>query len=287
MKKLLIAILLLAVGLAAQTPTAPVRTYPDVMPAQTNASIALLGYKSNIEGYVSQDGTDIWNLQQSVGAIGTGLLDRMTAAETALKNLPLPVPGPQGLMGPSGPQGAIGPSGPQGNTGAQGPAGAQGIAGPMGPQGVAGPQGPQGPPGPGGNGPTTFGSSFIIQANPPIGSNGPHFTLPSCVPTDPRGPLGWTTPGMTVDVAVSVPVAGNYFLSTCFANASGANAVFHYEFPVGTKIGASLTVGGTGGWAVYQQQKTTASVMLPAGQSTVRFVLETGGMNWGYLALSQ
>jgi hypothetical protein len=99
--------------------------------------------------------------------------------------------------------------------------------------------------------------------------------------------LGWTVPGLTVDISVSVPTAGNYFLTTCFANASGANALYHYEFPFGTKIGASLVASGTGGWGVYQQQRTTASVALPAGQSTVRFMLETGGLNWGWVQPTQ
>jgi len=92
MRKLACFIILSAAVLAAQAP--PVRTYPDVTTAQTNASIALLGYKSNLESFVSQDGIDIWNLQQVVGASKTGLLDRMTAAETTLKNLPPPVSGP-------------------------------------------------------------------------------------------------------------------------------------------------------------------------------------------------
>jgi hypothetical protein len=89
-KKLLTVVLLIAAGLAAQTPTAPVRTYPDVTTSQTAASIALTAYKANIEGYVSQDGVDIWNLQRTIGATGTGLLDRMTAAETKLASLPPP-----------------------------------------------------------------------------------------------------------------------------------------------------------------------------------------------------
>ena len=61
MKKFLtIAVSLTAIGLAAQTTTTPpVRTYPDIVTSQTNASIALTSYKSNLEGYISQDGTDI------------------------------------------------------------------------------------------------------------------------------------------------------------------------------------------------------------------------------------
>ena len=106
MRKLLtIVISFIAVGLAAQTTTTPpVRTYPDIVTSQTNASIALSSYKSNLEGYVSQDGTDIWNLQAAIGATGTGLLDRMAAVETAVKAIPA---GPQGPPGPAGPAGPL------------------------------------------------------------------------------------------------------------------------------------------------------------------------------------
>ncbi len=93
MKKFSFVLFFLALGLMAQTATTPpVRTYPDVVTSQTNASIALTQYKSNIEGYISQDGTDIWNLQRVIGAPTTGLLDRMTVAETALKTVIAPTP---------------------------------------------------------------------------------------------------------------------------------------------------------------------------------------------------
>lgn len=66
---------------------------------------------------------------------------------------PVPVPGPQGPVGPRGPQGIAGPQGPegpQGEIGSQGPvgpAGATGATGPQGPVGLTGPTGPQGPAG--------------------------------------------------------------------------------------------------------------------------------------------
>jgi len=105
MKKFLAIAALFTIGLAAQTTTTPpVRTYPDIVTSQTNASIALTSYKLNLEGYVSQDGADIWNLQRTVGATGTGLLDRMTAVETAVKAIPA---GPQGPPGPTGPAGPL------------------------------------------------------------------------------------------------------------------------------------------------------------------------------------
>jgi collagen triple helix repeat protein len=143
-KRNLIFPCILILAVSALNAQAPTRTFPDIITSQTNASIALTGYKSTVEGYLTQDGTDIANLQANIGAPGTGVLDRLAAVEAALKNLP---PGPQGPVGPPGAQGAIGPAGPQGGTGAQGAAGAQGIAGPTGPQGAAGPQGPPGPAG--------------------------------------------------------------------------------------------------------------------------------------------
>jgi hypothetical protein len=89
---LIAALLWAALGLVAQTP-APgptVRQFPDWKTAATASGIAVNGEADNIEGYLKQDGVDIWNLQRTVGATGTGLLDRMTAAETKLASLPPP-----------------------------------------------------------------------------------------------------------------------------------------------------------------------------------------------------
>jgi hypothetical protein len=91
-RSLLAGLILCCAGLAVgQSPT---RTFPDVTTAQTNASIALLSYKGQVETFLIQDGTDIANLQVTVGAPTTGLLDRMTAAEARLTKLENPTPPP-------------------------------------------------------------------------------------------------------------------------------------------------------------------------------------------------
>ena len=82
---------------------------------------------------------------------------------------PVPVPGPQGPVGPRGPQGIAGlqgPEGPQGETGPQGltgPQGPVGLTGPQGPIGLTGPQGPVGLTGP--TGPQGPAGSFLGYAD--------------------------------------------------------------------------------------------------------------------------
>lgn len=94
--------------------------------------------------------------------------------------VPVPIPGPQGVQGPRGEQGVPGEPGRPGASvtglpgrdgaeGATGPAGPAGPAGPQGPTGPAGPPGPQGPPGePGQDGTDGAGcpSGFSWQPRP-------------------------------------------------------------------------------------------------------------------------
>lgn len=126
-KLILISLLCIVASLQAQAPT---RTFPDVTTSQTNASIALTGYKSTLEGFVIQDGTDIQNLQQAVNDPKMGNAALYAAIQQILANPPA-----------QGPPGPAGPAGPIGQTGATGPAGATGLQGAIGPQGPAGPQG--------------------------------------------------------------------------------------------------------------------------------------------------
>ena len=96
---------------------------------------------------------------------------------------PVPVPGPQGPIGPRGPQGipgAVGPEGPQGIAGPQGPMGEPGPVGPQGPIGLTGPAGPQGLQG-------------VTGPQGPIGltgSTGPQGPIGLTGPTGPQGPIG-------------------------------------------------------------------------------------------------
>lgn len=82
---------------------------------------------------------------------------------------PVPIPGPQGSVGPRGPQGIAGPQGPEGPQGIQGPQGETGPQGPVGPTGAAGPQGPIGLTGPAGpqgiQGETGPAGSFLGYAD--------------------------------------------------------------------------------------------------------------------------
>src|SRR6266478_3502391 len=260
MRKLAViaSLLAIAIGLMAQTTTPPARTYPDLITSQTSASIALTQYKSSLEGYVSQDGTDIWNLQHVIGAQTTGLLDRMTAVETALRNLPPPIPGPQG---PAGAQGAMGPAGPQGATGAQGAAGPQGVAGPQGIAGPPGPVGPQGPPGP-------AGSAILLK---------PEIWFVNCTSTGPFGKFsgleGWFVGqySMGLPFTCSLPTAtvtGTYAFQVRAAIPS-AGTYIQIETPSGTVLG-KMAVLPTASWNIYEISQLSA-VSLPAGLTALVF----------------
>lgn len=154
-----------------------------------------------------------------------------------------------------------------------GPAGKDGTPGAPGPQGI---QGIQGIPGPAGSGPSMFGSASILAITPAFGT-APKLDYASCIP--PGRVVGWTPQGMTMDVDVVVPAAGNYTLTSCLS--SQGQGVYHYESPAGTKIGSSLTALATDSWHSYALQDASAAVALNAGHNTVRFVLETGSLNWG------
>jgi len=65
----------------------------------------------------------------------------------ARTEVPVPIPGPQGVPGSPGPSGEPGQTGAAGSPGTAGSPGAVGPTGPAGPQGVQGPAGPAGPAG--------------------------------------------------------------------------------------------------------------------------------------------
>jgi hypothetical protein len=87
MRKTIFAFLLCcAISLNAQAPTPPQRVFPDVMTANAAASVADAGLIGTVESDLTQDGTDIWNLQQTVAAPG-GLSDRLAALEIRVAKL--------------------------------------------------------------------------------------------------------------------------------------------------------------------------------------------------------
>jgi hypothetical protein len=80
-----------------------------------------------------------------------------------------------------------------------------------------------------------------------------------------------------------VTTAGTYTLSGCVASPNGPGK-WHFEYPVGTKIGATLSVTNTSAYNIFAYQNATTTVALPAGTITVRVVIEASGMNFGGLS---
>lgn len=143
---------------------------------------------------------------------------------------------------------------------------------PAGPQGAIGPVGPQGVAGPSLNAPQVDTAS--ISASSPAVS----LVRTLCYPSDAYiGNVPAT--GQSIDFTVNTAQAGSYPIQACVASLGGAKT-YHLEFPVGTKIGASITVLNTGSYQLFAYQQTGISLQLPAGNSTIRVVLENGGMNF-------
>jgi hypothetical protein len=148
-----------------------------------------------------------------------------------------------------------------------------GTPGPQGPAGPAGPQGASGPPGPAGPAGGSLGAAIVA----PSATSATMIPAP-CYPTAPI--VGHTVSGTTADFLVAIPAAGNYTFSAC-VSAPNNGSTIHFEYPIGTKIGASISVLTTGAWNSFQFQTPSAAVALPAGNVTVRIVCENGGINVG------
>jgi hypothetical protein len=83
--------------------------------------------------------------------------------------------------------------------------------------------------------------------------------------------------GDFLDFPLNVPVGTNALAVALSANGSSGGS-FHFEFPVGVKIGATASVPVTGGWFVYATQVVPVGA-IPSGNVIVRWVCETPGMN--------
>lgn len=87
---------------------------------------AIVNRLNGLEAANAEQAARIAALEERIAKLSTGntdaaLVDRVTALEAAVRNIPA---GPQGPQGPAGPQGPVGPQGPQG------PAGPAGTAAP-------------------------------------------------------------------------------------------------------------------------------------------------------------
>lgn len=85
---------------------------------------AIVNRLNGLEAANAEQAARIAALEERISKLSTGntdaaLVDRVTALEAAVRNIPA---GPQGPQGPAGPQGPVGPQGPAGPAGAPAPA---------------------------------------------------------------------------------------------------------------------------------------------------------------------
>ncbi|MGL1886126.1 MAG: carbohydrate-binding protein [Reichenbachiella sp.] len=92
--------------------------------------------------------------------------------------------------------------------------------------------------------------------------------------------LGWLDEGDWMDYLVDVNQAGQHTFDFRVA-ADGAGGSFHIELG-GANISGSITVGGTTGWQVWSNI-SSAKVQLPAGEHTMRLVIDDGGFNMNHM----
>ncbi len=157
MKKILFALLMLAVGIAQAVPY-------QVRVNQKDVSDAFFNARDMVNPSGGQNGVFVYNGTAQLPqffTLGTGLQFNGSTIESSVPAGPQGPAGPAGdtgPQGPTGPTGATGPQGAQGDVGPTGATGATGATGSTGPTGPTGPQGATGPVGPQGNpGLTAFG----------------------------------------------------------------------------------------------------------------------------------
>lgn len=252
---------IIAVTMTAQTP-APLSTIPP-SPGQLSVDPVPL-----VNAFLASSAWSKW-ADDSIAKLG----QQMQAANTAIAAIP---------PGTAGPQGPPGPAGAQGGTGAQGAQGPQGIVGPMGPQGLQGIPGPVGPAGPPGTGTGVFVPLWVgveqvtsfkhSSTNPAFGLEG--------LPGISDKTFIYISAGDYLDFPINVP-AGTNAISIALS-AGSAPGTFHFEYPAGTKVGATRLAPATQNWDSYM------SVIVPTGPLplgsavgpiVVRWVCETAGMN--------
>lgn len=159
----------------------------------------------------------------------------------------------------------------------QGPPGPAGIQGIQGVPGVPGAQGIQGNPGPPGTG-TSVASLWVgvDQVTSLKHSDTVDPSFAQGLPGVSDKTFIYIKPGDFLDFPLNVPAGTNAIAIALSSNTTPGT--FHFEFPAGTKIGATTTAVNTANWFSY----TTIVVPvgpLPSGSVVVRWVAETSGMN--------
>lgn len=137
---------------------------------------------------------------------------------------------------------------------------------------------PQGPPGTAGTGtggaPLWVGVEQVVSfkhssaGNPAFGVEG--------LPGVSDKTFIYVSAGDYLDFPMNAP-AGTNALSIALSS-GGTPGTFHFEFPAGTKVGATRTAPNTQNWDSYLSVIVPVGV-LPSGPISVRWVAETAGMN--------
>ena len=137
--------------------------------------------------------------------------------------VPVPVPGPQGPVGPRGPQGVSGPQGPEGPQGVAGPQGEPGPQGPIGLTGPAGPQGIQGIPGETGPAGSFLGYADFYAIMPP--ENAAAIAPGEAVEFPEQSFIGGTNVTRTSDSEFTFTESGIYLVFFIAATSEAAQLV--------------------------------------------------------------
>jgi hypothetical protein len=93
------------------------------------------------------------------------------------------------------------------------------------------------------------------------------------------------TAGGYADYTLTVPTAGSHVFVACIASGTTSSAPwsFHFEYPVGTNLGAlsqASIASPLNNWSVFRLVPS-AAVTLPSGPITVRVVFDTITFNFG------
>jgi beta-glucosidase-like glycosyl hydrolase len=90
--------------------------------------------------------------------------------------------------------------------------------------------------------------------------------------------MGWTTAGQWFNYTVNVASAGTYSIALRLSSPYGISDALHIANSAGTNLSGSVAVPNTGGYETWTT--VTATVVLPAGQQTLRVNQDSNGWNF-------
>jgi beta-glucosidase-like glycosyl hydrolase len=96
--------------------------------------------------------------------------------------------------------------------------------------------------------------------------------------------IGWTTPAQWFNYTVNVATAGTYSVAFRVSSPYGITDALHVANSAGTNLSGSVAVPNTGGYETWTT--VTASIVLPAGQQTLRIDQDSNGWNFHFMAFT-